>query len=149
MYGTPPVYMQADGLHNGEVGFIGTTFDMINEASMLKHPDDLPFLLCLWRGHHEPIAATVCAFLGDDPDVSGGTIGEPKEIPPYVNLIDGYLRLAFFRSALVASPFTSQKIYNQLYDTGIPGPINAEEIARRVMARYLYYMEAYTNCRLR
>ena len=145
MYGTPSVIMdmmQLDGLRI-EVGY--TTFDMVNEATMMNGPDDLQFVVALWRGHHEPIAATVCAFLGDDPDVSGGTIGEPKEIPPYVNLIDGYLRLAFFRSALVASPFTSQKIYNQLYDTGIPGPINAEEIARRVMAKHLYYMTEYKD----
>ena len=90
----------------------------------------------LWGGHHRRIMEKVCAYMGANPDVSGGTMGEPNtDIPAYVYKLEEDLLDSFWGTADVASPV----------DLGKPGPWNQKEIRRRALVRYLFLMCEYHN----
>ena len=72
-----------------------------------------------------PALYLVQKFLGHDPDVSGGTIGEPRSPQPYVYVLKSSLKKALFRGCNSKAPF--------------PGPAySSRELYKRALTEFLW-----------
>ena len=108
-----------------------TTFNCIDKASRSHKKEERAFMFQLWAAHHRAIVEEVCRCMGDCPDVSGGTMGEPNiDIPDYVEDLNEALLNTFSAAAAIASP----------WDLACPGPWSRREKCRKILVTYLHNM---------
>ena len=65
--------------------------EVLDEALILRREESIHLFQCFLDQANTPPIHRIQAFLGDEENVSGGTMGEPRRVPEYVKIVNGKL----------------------------------------------------------
>ena len=92
-----------------------------------RHEERQQTFRFVFEGGLRPVIELTARFLGDDPDVTGGSMGMPRRPPEWMFMLMGALANTFFKATLV------------VFDP----PYSRRETSKRAYKRYLWHMVGF------